>query len=298
MRRVLVFLCVFVFSASAFASGLPGEMLSFADSLFQRGDYYRAITEYERVLFFHPGHQAAKTARYQIALSYLKGDRIDQAVSRFRSIAEEYGNEELGRKALFMVGEAYYQKADHAKAKEAFVSFLDSYPLDERADDARLRIGWSSLRRGDWRQAEAEFLKVPAGSRLYEEARGLAESAKLYPGIPKKSPSLAGGLSAVLPGSGQLYAGRPGDAAASFLLNGAFIWAAAEAFQNDNNVTGGILAFFEAGWYLGNIYNAMGSVHKYNRRMEQEYLKEMQSRYSLSYSRSRSGHLLAFTLKF
>ncbi len=298
MKRAVLFLCVFVFAATAFASDLPGEMLSFADALFERGDYYRAITEYERVLFFHPNSSEAKTARYQIALSYLKGDRIDQAISRFGSIAEEYGNEAIGRKALFMKGEAYYQRADYAMAKKAFVSFLNSYPNDELADAATLRIGWSSLRRGDWSQAEQEFRKVSAGSRLYTEAQGLAESAKLYPDIPKKSPSLAGGLSAVLPGSGQLYAGRPGDAASSFLLNGAFIWAATEAFRNDNKVTGGILLFFEAGWYLGNIYNAMGSVHKYNRQMEQEYLKELQSRYTLSFSSSQSGHILAFTLKF
>jgi TM2 domain-containing membrane protein YozV len=45
----------------------------------------------------------------------------------------------------------------------------------------------------------------------------------------------------MLPGSGQLYIDRPGDALAAFLLNGVFILATVEAFRHDNNVTGGIL---------------------------------------------------------
>ena len=50
----------------------------FADHLLAKGDYYRAITEYERVLFFHPGSALAKTARFRIAEAYLRGERYDQ----------------------------------------------------------------------------------------------------------------------------------------------------------------------------------------------------------------------------
>jgi hypothetical protein len=89
------------------------------------------------------------------------------------------------------------------------------------------------------------------------------------------------------------------DAAVSFMLNGLFIWATVEAFQNDNNVTGGILLFFESGWYLGNIYNAAGSAHKYNRRAEQDFLDRLSNRYSLSYIRDGRGtSLLAVTMRF
>jgi hypothetical protein len=36
--------------------------------------------------------------------------------------------------------------------------------------------------------------------------------------------------------------------------------------QHDNYVVGGILTFFELGWYSGNIYSAVASAHKYNKK--------------------------------
>jgi len=299
-RVLLLLFLLFLCGPVAFAGDMSAEkMLSFGDSLFERGDYYRAITEYERVIFFYPGHELAKTARLQAAHAYLKGDRIDQAIERFNALSNDLPNEEVGKKAYFMLGEAYYQKREYSRAAGIFESYIEAYRGDERSDAARIRIGWSYLKQGKWRQAGDEFGKLPPDSPLHAEAAGLAEGAQAYPGIPTKSPTLAGGFSAVLPGAGQLYVNRPGDALVSFLLNGAFIWAAVEAFQNDNNVTGGILLFFESGWYLGNIYNAVSGAHKYNRRTEQQYLDGLQDKYRVSFLYDgHGGSMMAFTIRF
>ncbi len=301
MRPALAALFLFVLLTGAVraAEMSPEKMMAFADSLFERGDYYRAITEYERVVFFYPDHPLARTARFQIANSYFKGDRLDQALERFRALNKEYANEETGRKAYFMIGEVYYQKGDFPRAADVFTMYVETYPADKQADEARIKSGWAELRQGKWKEASEEFRKVPAGSPLQEQAAGLAEEAKLYPDIPKKSPALAGGLSAVLPGAGQLYIDRPGDALVSFLLNGAFIWAAVESFHNDNNVTGGILLFFEAGWYTGNIYNAVNGAHKFNRRSEQQFMDGIQSKYSLSWvPDGRGTGIFGLTMRF
>jgi tetratricopeptide (TPR) repeat protein len=296
---VILFLLVLL-AGAAMAADMPAEtMLSFADHLFEQGDYYRAITEYERVIFFYPSHPLAQTARLQIALSYFKGDRLDQAIERFRAISMDLPNDAVGRKAYFLLGEAYYQKREYARAAEVFTSFYETYPTDPQADAARIRSGWAYLMQGDWRRASEEFRKLPPDSPLHAQAEGLAGETLSYPDIPKKSPTLAGGMSAILPGAGQLYVNRPGDALVSFLLNGAFIWATVEAFNNDNNVTGGILLFFEAGWYLGNIYNAVGGAHKYNRRSEQQFMDGLQSRYAVAFFRDNSGkNLVGLTIRF
>lgn len=297
---ILIFALMLLCGHVVHAGEMSAEkMLSFADDLFERGDYYRAITEYERVIFFHPDHALANTARLQIAHAYLKGDRIDQAIERLKELSTDLANEETGRKASFMLGEAYYQKREYSRAADYFENFIETYPGDARVDAARIRIGWSYLRQGKWRQAGEEFGKLPPDSPLHAQAEGLVEGARNYPGIPVKSPGLAGGLSAVLPGAGQLYVNRPGDALVSFLLNGAFIWATVEAFQNDNDVTGGILLFFESGWYLGNIYNAMNGAQKYNRRNEQKYLDGLQEKYRVSYWYDKDGGgRVAFSLRF
>lgn len=298
---ILLLFIGIVVSATAGSSqeSTPERTLSFADHLYEQGDYYRAITEYERLIFFYPKHPLAKTAKFQIGMCYYKGDKLTQAVQKFRALSNEYAKEELGRKARFMLAETYYQKKDYNQAIDVLESFLTSYPGDPQAEAARIKVGWSYLRQGNWRQAAEEFHKLPPDSPLRKQAGDLAEETKKYPELPRKSPTLAGGLSALLPGAGQLYVGRPADATVSFLLNGLFIWATVEAFNNDNKVTGGILLFFESGWYLGNVYNAVNSAYKYNRRAEQEFMDTLQNQYGISYYRDDEGRdLLAFTLRF
>lgn len=304
MKKVFLFLlvtCIIFSSAAVHAQqGLtPENILSFADHLFDQGDYYRAITEYERFLFTFPQHPLAKKAKYQIAMSYFKGEKYNQALERFRAQAEQYPSEETGIKSLYMLAETYYQKKDYNEAIDAFEKFLSSYPNDPQADASRIKKGWCYLRQGNWREASEEFRKLPPDSPLHAQGQELAEESGKYPGIEKKSPYLAGGLSAVLPGAGQLYVGRKTDAAAAFLLNGAFIWATAEAYHNRNYVTSGILLFFESGWYLGNIYNAVSSAHKYNRQSEAKFMDNLQGQYGISLFRDEQGeNMLAFTMRF
>jgi hypothetical protein len=298
--RVLILVVLLLLGRSASAGEMNAErMLSFADHLFAGGDYYRAITEYERMLFFYPDHALARTARLQIANAYLQGGRFDQASERFRALTEGFPNDEVGRKSLFLLGETEYRKREYSRAAEIFTLYSEHYPGGEQADAARIKTGWCYLRQGQWQQAMEEFRKLPPDSPLHVQAEGLAESSQRYPDIPKKSPALAGGLSALLPGAGQLYINRPIDALISFLLNGTFIWATTEAFRNDNDVTGGILLFFEAGWYTGNIYNAASGAHKFNRRSEQQFMDSLQATYSLSYFPDGKGSgMIGLTMRF
>lgn len=277
----------------------PEKIMSFADHLYEQGDYYRAITEYERVIFFYPKHGLAKKAQYQIAMSYYKGEKFTQAIDRFRALSDQYREEEMGPKSLFMLAETYYQKKDYDQAINVLDIFLTSYPNDSQADAARIKMGLSYIHQGDWRRAGEEFQKLPPDSPLRKQAGELSEESKKYPGLPRKSPTVAAGLSALLPGAGQLYIGRNSDATVSFLLNGSFIWATVQAFHHKNNVTGGILLFFESGWYLGNVYNAASGAHKYNRRAEQEFMNNLQNQYGISYYRDElGGNMLALTLRF
>lgn len=296
----LILLAMLFFSPQARGGEPNAETIkSFADHLYETGDYYRAITEYERLLFFHPSHALAPQAHYQIAMAYLEGGKYTQAIKRLRDLSNTHADREIGRKSLLSLAEAYIRKQDLHLALDKLEEFLSSYPNDSRADAVRIRIGWVNLLLGEWQQAGAEFKSVPAGSAEQDRAEKLAGESIKFPELPRKSPALAGALSAVLPGAGQLYVGRPADATTSFLLNGLFIWATVEAFNNDNDVTGGILLFFESGWYFGNIYNAMSSAHKYNRREEQRFLDDLRGRYGISYLRDAQGRdILAFTLRF
>lgn len=297
-----IFLLLACSAAAAFCSPLEmtaDNALSFGNHLFEKGDYYRAITEYERVLFFFPGDPASKSAQYKIAAAYMKGEKWGQAIERFRTLAERYPDEETGRKALFMVGECYFLKRDYASAVPAYQEFVSRHPQATQADEARVKMGWSYLLQGQWQQGAEAFRSIPEGSARHDEGARLAAATEQYPLIEKKSPALAAGLSAVLPGAGQLYVDRPRDAAISALLNGLFLWGALEAIHRGNNVTGAILLGFESGWYMGNVYNAASSAHKYNRSRERDFCDKLQGEFGLSLSRNGSGNtLLALTVRY
>jgi len=41
----------------------------------------------------------------------------------------------------------------------------------------------------------------------------------------------------------------------------------------------GILSFFEAGWYAGNVYGAVNGAHKYNRYTTETFLRNLDNRF-------------------
>jgi hypothetical protein len=77
------------------------------------------------------------------------------------------------------------------------------------------------------------------------------------------------------------------------------IYAAYEAFDHDNEGLGGLITFFEIGLYSGNIYSAVNSAHKYNRKQKRhffQYLKK-HSMLEASAGKSEQGNAVALSYK-
>jgi hypothetical protein len=84
--------------------------------------------------------------------------------------------------------------------------------------------------------------------------------------LPWRSPALSGTMSAILPGSGQVYCGRYQEGFWAFFLCGAFAFASYEAFDHDLEWVGAATTLTGLSWYSGNVYGAIGAAHKYNKR--------------------------------
>jgi len=299
--RVLVIAVLFLLAAAlpAVSADSTGTApMSFADHLYAQGDYYRAITEYERVMFLHPGTASAKTARFQIAQCYFQSEKYAQAIERFRTLVIDLPADPLGERAQYMLAEAYYRKNEYQSAIDAGETFLRSYPQSSRRDAARIRLGWCHLRLGNAVRAAEEFRGLPPDSPLARQGNGLADEALHYNDVPRKSPYVAGAL-AIVPGAGHLYIERPREALGSLILNGLFIWGALETYDHGNHVAAGILAFFELGWYSGNIFTAINGAHAYNRQAQKKYFDQLDSQYRITFSAAPSGGMIAaFRMSF
>lgn len=250
------------------------DLMAFADHLYQQADYYRAITEYERVVFHHPRHALAPTARYQIGRCYFRGGKWEAAVDAFQRLTEEYRGEAIGQRAAFALAHTFYAERKYARAATLLAPLAEQRDPSDARDRAILITGLCRLRESDRSDAVRWFDRVATNSPAKPRAEQWTRAARAAEGIPDKSPWLAGGLSAVAPGAGQLYTGRARDAAIALGINALMGWATYEAFDNGEYVTGTAFALVGSGFYAGNIYHAINGAHKYNRREQDGFFEQ------------------------
>lgn len=252
------------------------ETLGFAEHLRSQGDFYRAITEYERALFLAPSNAVAPKVRLQIAACYVQGKKWEAAVPLLLDLKNRYTHQETGRTALLWLADTYYLMGSYNRASVLLDEFERSEATDPRLDEARLKQAACLLRLQNSAWAQDTLDKIPTNSPAHQAAAEFSRTLPSYGDLPQKSPKLAAGLSTVLPGAGQMYIDRPGDALISFLVNGILITAAAVAYHNDEPVAGSFILLFESGWYFGNIYNAASGAHKYNQRQRETFFDQLQ----------------------
>jgi len=292
-------LTLFLFcSVPARAQGSPDELWEFAGSLYRQGDFYRAGGEYERFRFLFPADPRATEAELQIGRCYRFGGETEKAFSSFLAVFRKSPTEAAGKQALLEMIATREIQRDYREALYWGEHFIELYPEAPELEAIVFRLAWLSIDSGDYRHAVASLKRIPPASRRYAEARSLIQALEESPYQPQKSPGLAGTLAAVLPGAGHLYVGRPAQAASSFLLNGLFILGAVAAFTHDSPVLGGILTFFELGWYQGGIRSAAAAAREANEEEEKRYRQKLREDYRLSLGVLSGPDRVVFAVRF
>jgi hypothetical protein len=151
--------------------------------------------------------------------------------------------------------------------------------------EATYRTGWAHIHLHEFFQAREIF------SRLAQEAEGekgdaygiasreIEKGLTSIKDLKERSPFVAGVLSGVLPGAGHIYAGAYKDGILAFLVNGALIGGAYEAFDKEVYVAGGLVSLVGLGFYSGNIYGAVNSAYHTNKEHLNGLLRPLQKSY-------------------
>ena len=235
---------------------------------------------------------------FRIGECYFKAKRWSEAIDVFKPFILKYPRGSFRDNAIFMRGQAEKQLKRYPDALSTFDELIKSQSL-AFSDKARYERAMILVEQEEWLKAREAFVTLSEDNPLYPSAIRFSQGLERMDQIPQKSPAVAGTLAAILPGAGHLYTERPRDALVSFLLNGSFIWAAIELFRNNNYVAGGIVTFFEIGWYSGNIYSAVSSAHKFNRRVQDEFIQGLKEKSGLSFYRDQDGaNYLMYSMKF
>jgi tetratricopeptide (TPR) repeat protein len=259
-----IYTCVLsaLLSCNTFALNDTEQLAKFADHLYKKGDYFRAVTEYERLKFLFPNAEQVTSgnAEYMIAMCYLNGKKYDIAEKKFHEIIQLFPESgAAGNAARFLIA-LYLETNSPDKAIRALRRHKDVLLLSDREFALFSSYCNFALHRKDQALSPLEPSEQPYWENKFAQ-------------IPKASPILAGSLSAILPGAGQLYVGRKSDALIAFIINAALIGGAYAAFENDEEVLGGVFVFFETSWYAGTIYNAVNSAHKRKRNGTRKFLE-------------------------
>lgn len=272
------------------ADDTSDRQLQFAENLFKEGDYYRAITEYKRFMFYFPGDARLEKASFRIGESYYRAKRWTEAIDAFTEFITRYPKSSMVNDALWLKGLSEKKSKHYDDALSTFVLLANRDTGDWRSK-AFYESALLYIDREEWGKAKDAFVRIPGDSYLFPSAKLIASGLERMSDLPLKSPAVAGGLAAVLPGAGHLYVERPRDALVAFLLNGTFIIAAVELFRHDEYVAGGIVTFFEVGWYTGNIYSAVNSAHKYNKNVQDEFIRQMREKNEISIGKREATRL-------
>ncbi len=265
------------------------QLLQFAGQLLREGEYFRAITEFRRFRFNYPDDPRQAMALFRVGQAFYRGQQYNEALQTFRDVIQFYPETPYGRQAWLWQGESLLQQTQFDAAEQSYSTYIERYANAPALPYAQYQRGWTLLYRRQWRAAATELQQIPDTSALYPAAQQLAVEVQEGSQRPKKSPFLAGTLSTLLPGAGQLYNGRLGDAVLTFLLNGLFIAGSIEAIQHDELAIAGVLSFFEAGWYGGNVYSAVNGAHKHNRHANEALIQDLERRFRMTPPELSSG---------
>jgi tetratricopeptide (TPR) repeat protein len=262
----------------------PERVLGFAHQLLAEGDAYRAVTEYLAFLFLFPRHPRLVEARFFLGKAYQKEGQWSDAQRAFHEAAlSGQGEGPWAREAAMELGETSLLAGQPEAAAHTFEE-VSRFPGWRAVQGKALyRAAWCWMQSRRWENALRALDEIPSEDPLRPHAERLrAEIVEGLPQLSTRDPWLAAGLAALLPGSGHLYAGRTKDALTSFLLNGAFIAGAAVAIRKGYPITGGIMSFFELGWYLGGITTAAEGAERFNREQEARWLDSLGNRWGSS----------------
>ncbi len=240
--------------------------MSLGDAFMAEGDYYRAITEFKKLTFLFPDSERLSEAFYLIGMAYYKGKDYKSAVNSFAKVRKAYTASNYSS-AAFYEGLSYSKLGLPDKAALSFERarlFDESHP---DAANAQLGLSLNALEKDNVADSRAKLDEFLANYPEDERVPGVQASFGLldeYESQPRKSPALAGTMSAVIPGSGQMYAEHYKDGLMAFVVNGLFIAGTVAALDDDNYALAAIVGGVGLPFYIGNIYGAANASRKWN----------------------------------
>ncbi len=248
--------------AAAEPAGVNSEY-EFGMHLFEAKDYYRAITAFKRQAWLD-AKSTSFPSTYMIPLSEHAAGRYGVALGGFERFAKSAPPERLGEASVYYQGRCWDLLGEHTAAQYIFDH--SDFKDPELRELGTFALGWSQTLAGNWTAAGASMNRY---AELYPEgakhplAKRIAHELSDNPPFGQKS-ERRGLIYSIIPGGGQLYAGKPGDAIYSALLVGASILIAVHGADDDSSFALNFGTILSVTFYLGSIYGGANAIKAHN----------------------------------
>ncbi len=108
--------------------------------LVMRGDYKKAIDDFNVFLKDCENHELAQNAHYWIGESYYSLEQYENAIQEFEYLLEHYKNSVNASRALYKLGRSKQELGKIDEAKKIFKQLIDDHPGTLEAEQARERL--------------------------------------------------------------------------------------------------------------------------------------------------------------
>ncbi len=261
-----LFLCLIIF---LFLNNISAKnIFDFGVSLYNESDYYRAISEFYRYLFYFPQGKKVNDAYLYIVKSYYFAEQYTQSINSAQKFLGFVKDESYKNRLYFYLATSYLRNENFDKSYKIYNILAEKIKPEKINECSFYRLGWVYILQTKWQKAMEKFeefeTKFPESHLVYESQlirKELENGINFTP----LSPTFAGIISAIIPGAGQVYCKRLGDGIVAFLLVGALAYSSYYYYKNGPSEMFYGSLFFNVLFYFGNIYTAYGSAHKYNK---------------------------------
>ena len=281
MRRIVIIFLLGLASLvlaqqSPNAPYTPFYFLKFGDYLFEKNDYLRAATEYERFLFFQKPDTFPRVY-YKVGLSYYRLEAYSRA-KHFFATALSKGPSATLQDSLQLGLTAITLRTEPQPNPDQILNTPSHSRFATVSLRFRLYAALAALKNSNYRRA-LSMIPEQALSDSSDTQYGFFRVKKLAQKglhLPHKAPWKAALLSSIIPGSGKFYTENRGDGLYSFLLvvgTGLLSYRGYKRGDPFQTYFFGASAIF---FYTGNIYGSYLSAKLFNRKTKENLLHEIQ----------------------
>lgn len=270
MSKIL--LIFFSISSFIFSQNDLIKQLDYADSLYFYQNYYDAITEYKRLIFFDKEKSFIYYSFNQIARCYKYARKFEDSYNFFSlALTEAKSSKEIFDCKINICRLNIIEK----KTKNAH-RILDELETDSLFLEFEKEIkhwrAWVFYFEMDYKKAKDIFDELNKKELANFSEKLLEDSYSVQ---------TANILSTILPGMGQFYIGNYLNAAGSFLWNLLSLYLTINAFSSERIFDGIVLSnFLWLRFYVGNLENAEKFAIDENEKIFNESLNSIYSNFS------------------